>query len=113
MSQSLCLTRQCLGFMTRIECEIKPLAGGNGLWTLLCAAGMSGAQPTAIKAQGPFHGSRKAESVLEAIVANLREQGYGEAEEPSIWQLHMQAELRRLNAERGRPALKMQSRPEA
>ncbi len=68
MPHSLCLTRQCLGFMTRIECEIRPLAGENGLWTLLCAAGMAGAQPTAIKAQGPFHGSRKAESVLEAIV---------------------------------------------
>ena len=53
MSRSLCLTRQCLGLAMRIECVIKPLAGDNGRWTLLCAAGMSGAQPSAIKAQGP------------------------------------------------------------
>lgn len=113
MTHSLCLTRQCLGFMTRIECEIRPLAGENGLWTLLCAAGMAGAQPTAIKAQGPFHGSRKAESVLQSIVGSLREQGYDEVDDPSIWRLHMQAELRRLNAKLGRPVSRLQSRPEA
>ncbi|WP_051231861.1 PA4575 family protein [Stutzerimonas azotifigens] len=113
MPHSLCLTRQCLGFMTRIECEIRPLAGENGLWTLLCAAGMAGAQPTAIKAQGPFHGSRKAESVLEAIVRSLRDQGYDKAEDPSIWRLHMQAELRRLNAKLGRPVGRISPAPRA
>ena len=33
MSRSLCLTRQCLGLMTRIECVIRPLSGDNGMWT--------------------------------------------------------------------------------
>ena len=56
MPRSLCLTRQCLGLTTRIECEICPLAGGQGLWMLLCAAGRSAAQPSEIRAQGPFHG---------------------------------------------------------
>jgi len=76
---------------------IRPLAGGNGLWTLLCAAGIDSGQPTAIKAQGPFHGPREAESVLNSIAANLRGQGYAASESPSIWQLHMQAELRKVN----------------
>ena len=71
MSQTLCLNRQCLGLVTRIECIIRPLSGGNGLWTLLCAAGIDAGQPTAIKAQGPFHGPREAESVLKAIAENL------------------------------------------
>ena len=43
MSRSLCLTRHCLGMITRIECEVRPLAGEQGLWTLLCAAGMAAA----------------------------------------------------------------------
>lgn len=113
MPHSLCLTRQCLGLETRIECAIRPLAGGNGLWTLLCAAGMAGAQPTAVKVQGPFHGSRKAETVLAAIVRNLAEQGYAETEGPSIWQLHLQAELRRINANQAGFLGGRQSRPEA
>lgn len=46
MSRTLCLTRQCLGLVTRIECVILPLAGDNGLWTLICAAGISGTQPS-------------------------------------------------------------------
>ncbi len=54
--RNLSLTRQCLGLVTRIECSIRPLAGDNGMWTLLFAAGMAGEQPSAIKAQGPFHG---------------------------------------------------------
>ena len=98
MSQTLCLNRQCLGLVTRIECIIRPLAGGNGLWTLLCAAGMDSTQPTAIKAQGPFHGPREAESVLGAIATNLYGQGYCESDSPLIWQLHLQAELRKINA---------------
>lgn len=50
MPRNLCLIRPCLGLTTRIECVVRPLAGENGLWTLLCAAGMSGSQPSAIKA---------------------------------------------------------------
>ncbi|VXD04979.1 conserved hypothetical protein [Pseudomonas sp. 8Z] len=97
MPRSLCLTRDCLGLVTRIECVIKPLAGDRGLWTLICAAGMAGSQPTAIKAQGPFFGPHAAEEVLAAIVQSLAQQGYGECSEPPIWSLHQQAELRRLN----------------
>lgn len=97
MPRSLCLTRQCLGLTTRIECVIRPLAGERGLWTLLCAAGMSGTQPSAIKAQGPFHGPFVAEAVLDSIAQCLAVQGYVECNEPPIWRLHLQAELRRLN----------------
>lgn len=99
MSQSLCLSRQCLGLETRIECMLRPLSGGRGLWTLLCAAGLNGSQPTAVRVQGPFYGPRKAESVLQAIARNLAEQGYVEAEGPYIWELHMLAELRKVNAD--------------
>ncbi len=114
MPQSICLTRQCLGLVTRIECSIRPLSGGNGLWTLLCAAGLANSQPTAIKVQGPFHGLRMAESVLAAIANNLTEQGYSQAQEPFIWQLHMQAELRKVNANQARYLSGgWQSRPEA
>jgi len=102
MPHNLCLNRQCLGLVTRIECAIRPLAGGNGLWTLLCAAGLADGQPSAIKVQGPFHGPAMAESVLQAIADNLVGQGYRESDDPSIWQLHMQAELRRVNANQGR-----------
>ena len=52
--------------------------------------------------QGPFHGPAMAESVLQAIADNLVGQGYRESDDPSIWQLHMQAELRRVNANQGR-----------
>lgn len=51
--------------------------------------------------QGPFHGPAMAESVLQAIADNLVGQGYRESDDPSIWQLHMQAELRRVNANQG------------
>lgn len=112
MPRSLCLTRQCLGLVTRIECVIRPLAGSNGLWTLLCAAGMSGAQPSAIQAQGPFYGPVVAEDVLAAIAESLASQGYGECHEPLIWRLHLQAELRRVNTERGRLQGQYQFQPE-
>ena len=98
MPRSLCLTRQCLGLVTRIECSIRPLAGENGRWTLICAAGMSAAQPSAIKAQGPFYGPQAAETVLAAIAESLALQGYEASAELPIWSLHTQAELRRLNA---------------
>ncbi|BBP79464.1 MULTISPECIES: PA4575 family protein [Pseudomonas] len=102
MSRSLCLTRQCLGLVTRIECVIRPLAGDNGMWTLLFAAGMAGEQPSAIKSQGPFHGPFVAESILDSIVESLTLHGYELAEEPQIWRLHLQAQLRQINGERGR-----------
>ena len=113
MTRSLCLTRQCLGLTTRIECVIRPLAGERGLWTLLCAAGMSGAQPSAIKAQGPFYGPFVAESVLDSIAQCLLVQGYVDCDEPLIWCLHLQAELRRLNGEHCRHQGDYQFRPES
>jgi hypothetical protein len=100
MSRSLCLTRQCLGLVTRIECIIRPLAGDTGLWTLLFAAGMAGEQPTAIKAQGPFRGPLVAEGILDSIVESLTLHGYCRADDPQIWRLHLQAQLRKLNQER-------------
>ena len=102
MPHNLCLNRQCLGLVTRIECVIRPLAGGNGLWTLLCAAGLADGQPTAIKVQGPFHGPAMAESVLPAVDDTRRGRGYGEVDDPSSWQLHMQVGVRRVNANRAR-----------
>ncbi|QKE64513.1 hypothetical protein HNE05_14550 [Aquipseudomonas campi] len=113
MPRSLCLTRQWLGLTTRIECVIRPLAGERGLWTLLCAAGMSGAQPSAIKAQGPFHGPFVAEAVLDSIAQCLAVQGYVECTEPHIWRLHLQAELRRLNGEHCPHVGDYQFRPES
>lgn len=101
MLRSLNLTRHCLGLVTRIECVVLPLAGNNGLWALICAAGMSAAQPSAIKAQGPFHGACAAEVILLDIAESLRGMGYEQAIDLPIWQLHIQAELRRLNAVRG------------
>ena len=103
MSRNLCLTRQCLGLVTRIECAIKPLAGDNGMWPLLFAAGMAGEQPSAIKAQGPFHGPVAAESILDTIVESLTMHGYELANDPQIWSLHLQAQLRQINGGRGRP----------
>lgn len=103
MSRHFCLTRRSPGVVTRIECAIHPLAGGQGLWTLLCAAGLNAAQPSAVKAQGPFHGLAEVETVLREIIDNLHSQGYRSVDEPSIWCLHMQAELRRQNAGRGHP----------
>jgi len=52
-----------------------------------------------------------AESVLAAIADNLMGQGYCESEDPSIWQLHMQAELRRVNANQARFLGGWESRP--
>ncbi|OCR21909.1 hypothetical protein AFK24_27025 [Pseudomonas syringae] len=103
MLRSLCLTRQCLGLMTRIECAIRPLSGDNGMWTLLFAAGMSGSQPSAIKVQGPFHGSLAAESVMIAIAESLALQGYQVSDDIPIWSVHLQGELRRLNGDATKP----------
>ncbi|WP_095109443.1 hypothetical protein [Pseudomonas sp. Irchel 3E20] len=103
MPRNLCLTRQCLGLVTRIECSIRPLAGETGMWTLLFAAGMAGEQPTAIKAQGPFHGPFVAESILKTIVESLTSHGYELADDPQIWCLHLQAQLREINGGRCHP----------
>lgn len=100
MPGSLCLTRQCLGMTTRIECITRPLSGGQGLWTLLCAAGLSGKQPTVIKAQGPFRGPKAAEAVLVAIAENLCGQGYVESDALLTWQLHLHGELRKIDGPR-------------
>ena len=104
MPRSLCLTRQCLGLVTRIECSIRPLAGDTGMWTLLFAAGMAGEQPSAIKSQGPFPGPFAAESILESIVKSLTLHGYELADDPQIWCLHLQAQLRQINGGRGQHA---------
>ena len=112
MPRSLSLTRQCLGLVTRIECSIRPLAGDNGMWMLLFAAGMAGEQPSAIKAQGPFHGPYVAESVLNAIVDSLTLHGYQIADGPQIWCIHLQAQLRRINGERVHHVGDFQSHPE-
>ncbi len=113
MSRTLCLTRECLGMTTRIECVIRPLNGENGLWTLLCAAGVSGAQPSAIKVQGPFHGPFVAEGVLDSIAECLAVQGYAVCEEPQIWRLHMQGELRKLTRPRRSQAGSYALQPES
>ena len=101
MSRSLCLTRDCLGVTTRIECMALPLAGDQGLWTLICVAGLTARQPSAVKAQGPFHGPQVVERLLDDIAESLAAQGYGPCHEPLIWRLHAQAQLRRLNGSHG------------
>lgn len=112
MRSSLCLTRHCLGLVTRIECSTRPLTGNNGLWTLLFAAGMADEQPTAIKAHGPFHGPLAAQAVLDAIVDSLTLHGYNLDQGPSIWCLHLQAQWRALNHERSGRVPDFQFRPE-
>lgn len=113
MSRHLNLTRHCLGLDTRIECVVLPLAGDNGLWTLICAAGMAAAQPSAMKAQGPFCGPVEAESILDEIAENLHGMGYEPCTDVPIWRLHIQAELRRLNAARGHHSGSCQFQPES
>lgn len=113
MSRSLCLTREYLGVTTRIECAVLPLAGDRGLWTLICIAGMSARQPSAIKAQGPFHGPLVVEEILDEIAESLAGQGYGACNEPLIWRVHAQAELRRLNGDSGHSRVVHLSWPES
>ena len=112
MARNLILIRDCVGLRTRIECEIRPLADGSGLWTLLCAAGMDAAQPSAIKAQGPFHGACVAEGLLDSISKSLALQGSGPSTEPPIWCLHLQAEMRRLNKGQRQQLGRIQLHPE-
>ncbi|TBU90971.1 hypothetical protein [Stutzerimonas kirkiae] len=102
MTYSFCLTRRCLGADARIECEVFPLCSDQGLWVLLCVAGMQGAQPSELRVQGPFRGVAMARSILDAIGSSLREQGYEDGEGPAMWQLHMRSELRRVNADQAR-----------
>lgn len=112
MLRSLSLTRQCVGITTRIECVIRPLGSGNGMWTLLFAAGMANEQPSAIKAQGPFCGPGVAESVLAAIVDSLAVHGYVVDSDPQIWTLHLQRLLRQINCERRHSLVTQQFNPE-
>ena len=112
MARRLNLSRHCLGLEARIECALRPLAGVSGRWVLFCAAGMAHAQPSAIRVQGPFQGPAEGEAVLAAIAQHLMLQGYVESSEPPIWCLHMQAELRRLNAEHAHLRGDCQFRPE-
>ena len=102
MGAYLCLTRQLFGRDARIECAIRPLVGRAGLWSLICVAGQSGRQPTAIRAQGLFYGWQAAREVFDAVVDALVGQGYHQQSEPGIWQLHVQGELRKLSAPEGR-----------
>jgi len=110
MSQRLCLTRQCLGINTRIELAVHPLAG-DGLWSLICAAGLDGNQPSEVKAQGPLRGGREAGQVLDTVVQNLMQMGYNLSEETPIWALHVQGELRRQRQLRGAASSTMRSQP--
>ncbi|MBC3957401.1 PA4575 family protein [Pseudomonas triticifolii] len=100
MPRSLCLIRECLGLMTRVECVIRPVPGEESLWMLLFAAGMSGEQPSAIRSQGPFSDTAQAQSMLDSIAENLVLSGYQATDHMPIWALHMQAELRRINSGR-------------
>ncbi|MDV7210404.1 hypothetical protein SAMN04244572_00517 [Azotobacter beijerinckii] len=112
MSRTLCLTRNCLGLVIRIELAARPLAGEQGLWMLLFAAGLSGAQPSSVKAQGPFRGPLAAERVLDEVAATLGGVGYQACTDMPIWRLHLQAELRRLNGPRPCRPGNCESRPE-
>ncbi|KPX06696.1 Uncharacterized protein ALO75_03947 [Pseudomonas syringae pv. coryli] len=100
MQRSLCLTRECMGLMTRIECVIRPLRSDSGQWMVLFAAGMAAEQPSAIKSQGPFRGLPEAQSVLTSVIESLSLHGYQCADDVPIWTLHIQAELRRIDSDR-------------
>ncbi|MDP3846260.1 MAG: hypothetical protein Q8R10_07515 [Pseudomonas sp.] len=112
MSPTLCLTRQYLGVVTRIECAVRPLVGNQGHWVVLCVAGMDGQQPSVVNAQGPFCGPFAAEEILAGITVSLQMQGYRQAFDVPIWSLHMQAKMRQLNGLRGHASVDFQSHPE-
>jgi hypothetical protein len=112
MLPSLCLTRQYLGVVTRIECAVRPLAGDQGRWVVLCVAGMDAAQPSVVNAQGPFCGPCAAQEILAGITLSLQVQGYQLAAEVPIWCLHMQAKMRQLNGRHGCSLVDYQSHPE-
>jgi hypothetical protein len=96
MPRSLVLIRHCLALDTRIEFYLSPYHGHANQWLLLCAAGKSAAQPSLVNVQGPFLGACSAAQVFDEIVANLLAMGYAASEQPPIWRLHMQAQLRAL-----------------
>jgi hypothetical protein len=112
MLPSLCLTRQYLGVVTRIECAVRPLVGGQGRWVVLCVAGMDAQQPSVINAQGPFCGPCAAQTILDGITKSLLAQGYRRVIAVPIWQLHMQAKMRQLNGSNARPLVDFQTHPE-
>lgn len=112
MLPSLCLTRRCLGVVTRIECAVRPLAGNQGHWVVLCVAGMDAQQPSLVNVQGPFCGPCAAQEILTGIALSLQAQGYQLAGDVPIWRVHMQAKMRRLNGLSGAPKLDFQLHPE-
>ena len=67
---------------------------------MLFAAGLSGTQPSSVKAQGPFRGPLAAGRVLDEVATTLAGLGYQACADMPIWRLHLQAELRRLNGPR-------------
>lgn len=89
MQRSLCLTRECMGLMTRIECVIRPLPHDGGQWMVLFAAGMAEEQPSAIKSQGPFNGLPAAQAVLTSIIESLSLHGYQCADDVPICKVHI------------------------
>lgn len=112
MSPSLCLTRQYLHVVTRIECAVRPLAGNQGHWVVLCVAGMDDQQPSVINVQGPFCGPCTAQEILAGISASLQAQGYRQVSDGPIWCLHMQAKIRQLNGQHSHSAVDFQFHPE-
>jgi hypothetical protein len=112
MSRYLSLHRNCLGLDTRIECAVLPVEEGNGIWVLICAAGMSSCQPTEVKANGPFYGACAAEAVIQEITYNLQAMGYKACLDMPIWRLHIQAELRRISRHSHSAMNKHQGYPE-
>lgn len=98
MPSHLCLEHSYAGVVTRIEGLARPLPEHCGAWYLLLAAGLSGSQPSVVHSQGPFYGGCGAEQGLRAIAEALLGMGYLACTAPLGWQLHLQAELRRLAA---------------
>jgi hypothetical protein len=111
MLRSVCLIRRYLGVVTRIECEVRPLAGGQGSWVVLCAAGLDAEQPSMVNLQGPFCGPCMAQEILCAIIDSLLAQGYQQASSVAIWRLHLQAQIRLLQGPRPAPLGSKQTHP--
>ena len=111
VSRDICLIRQCLGLSTRIEIIVRPMPTQQGLWTLVCAAGIHGEQPSSVKAQGPFYGLAEAQRVVEGVYDSLSLQGYDVSNDPGIWRIHLMGEYRRFTGGVGHCA-PCSSRPE-
>lgn len=96
MAQAICLMHQFLGLTTRVECVARALPDETGRWVLLFASGLSVGQPSIVQAQGPFYGGSPAREMLASVIKNLLQMGYQQTDEPAIWGVHFQAEVRRL-----------------